>query len=38
MDLMLIQLTKESELSGDVMDRIEEEQSLLLSKFNGLKP
>jgi hypothetical protein len=38
MSLMLIQLTEESELSGDVINRIEEAQSQLLSKFNGLRP
>jgi hypothetical protein len=38
MSLMLIQLTEESELSGDVINRIEEAQSELLSKLNGLRP
>jgi hypothetical protein len=38
MGLMLMQLTKESELSGDVMNRVQEAQSVLLSKFNGLRP
>ena len=38
MSLMLIQLTEESELSGDVINRIQEAQSQLLSKLSGLRP
>jgi len=38
MGLMLMQLTKESELSGDVISRVQEVPSVLLSKFNGLRP
>ena len=38
MSLMLIQLKEESELSGDVINRIQEAQSQLVSKLNGLRP
>jgi hypothetical protein len=38
MTLMLIQLTEESELSGDVINRIHEAESTLLSEFKGLSP
>jgi hypothetical protein len=36
--VLLHLLTNESELNGDLMNRIQEEQTVLLSKLNGLKP